>query len=445
MTTLVAKPFKVFDSFYPAVPRCIASFHWLVVAAWLSSLVVSGPGRCAEPEMLVGRGETMGTSYSIKIFDPPTTLSDDWRLLVDKELRAITDQMSTYIDSSEISRFNSSASLEWFPVSDGFATVVSKSLEVSAISEGAFDITVMPLVKAWSFGPGKKRQQPPGDDEIELARQFVGYQNLEARLSPPALRKRIAELTIDLNAIAPGYGVDRIVAILEGMGARNLFVEIGGEVRVTGDKAGKPWTVGIQQPDVAGEVVAVAYPVRDRSIATSGDYRSFFEFEGRRYSHTIDPLTARPVTHQLASVTVLADDCMSADAIATTMSVLGERKGLEFAKRMNWDTLMMVRNPDGMITMLATGAFESAIQSVGNGETDVESNAFLPIAIACCAAFGLVIAAMAIGVMFGRRAISGSCGGLANGPSADGSSSCSLCSNPADACKELRNRMTTNK
>ena len=433
--------------------------RWFAVATCLSALAIAGSGYCSSPEthaaaetravpqMLVGRGETMGTSYSVKIFDPPETLSDDWQILVDKELRSITDQMSTYIESSEISRFNASTSLEWFTVSDGFAAVVSKSLEVSSLSEGAFDITVMPLVKVWSFGPSKKRQQPPSDGEIEEARKSVGYGNVEARLSPPSLRKRIPQVTIDLNAIAPGYGVDRIVAILAEMGAKNLFIEIGGEVRVTGDKAGQPWTVGIQQPDVEGEVVAIAYPVHDRSIATSGDYRSFFEFEGRRYSHTIDPVSGRPVTHRLASVTVLADDCMSADAIATAISVLGEQKGFEFAKRLGLDSLFMVRGDDGAISMLATGAFESAIKSipkpdVAEAANTEAANTFVPIAIAGCVAFGLVIAAMAVGVMFGRRAISGSCGGLANSQNADGSASCSLCSNPADACKELRNRMS---
>ncbi len=417
----------------------------LSYAAVLGIGCLAGTVLSAEPTMLVARGETMGTSYSVKIYDPPDSLSNDWQILLDKELRQITDQMSTYIDSSEISRFNASESLEWFTVSEGFAQVVTKAAEISELSGGAFDITVMPLVKAWSFGPAKKRQRPPAEDEIEAARKLVGYTNIEARLDPPSLRKRLPGVTIDLNAIAPGYGVDRLVAILEAMGAKNLFVEIGGEVRVTGDKSGQPWTVGIQQPDVEGEVVAVAYPLRDRSIATSGDYRSFFEFEGKRYSHTIDPATGRPVTHALASVTVLADDCMTADAIATALSVLGDKQGFEFAQRLNLDALLMVRRTDGAIQTTATGAFEPVIQVSTKVDVAEASNSFVPIAIACLVAFSLVVAAMAIGVMFGRRAISGSCGGLANSPNSDGSTSCSLCSNPADACKVLRNRMTADK
>lgn len=410
----------------------------------------------ASAEVVVGRGQTMGSTYMVKIFDPPKDLSDDWQLAVDRELRLITDQMSTYLESSEISRFNASSSLEWFPVSDQLARVVARAQEISVLSGGAFDITVMPLVKAWSFGPGKKRNVPPSDEEIASAQQLVGYQNIEVRVDPPALKKGIPDVTIDLNAIAPGFGADRIVDIMQSMGAKNLFVEVGGEVRVTGDKAGEPWTVGIQQPDVQGDVVAIAYPLRDRSLATSGDYRSFFEFEGLRYSHTIDPRTGRPVTHKLASVTVLADDCMSADAMATTMSVLGEAEGFELAQRMGWDTLLMVRGHQGEFTTLATGAFESAINKTAtqvptpvlptsDGSSKMEVNSFFPIVIITACAFGLVIAAMGIGVMFGRRAISGSCGGLANKKDPDGNISCALCSNPDNACKELRNRMSAEK
>lgn len=421
---------------------CSVSFALLILSV---SIFNGSYGHAAEPEMVVGRGQTMGSTYMVKIFDPPETLPNDWQLSVDRELRSITDQMSTYVESSEISKFNSMDSLDWYPVSDSFARVVARALEFSELSGGAFDVTVAPLVKAWSFGPGKKRNIPPSDAEIVELSAFTGFQKVEARLDPPALRKREAGVTIDLNSIAPGFGVDRIVAILEAMGAKNLFVEVGGEIRVTGDKAGDLWTVGIQKPDEEGEVVAVAYLLRDRSLATSGDYRSFFEYEGRRYSHTIDPRTGRPVIHDLASVTVLADDCMTADAMATTMSVLGDREGLALAQKLGWDTLLMVRGEDDQFTMLATGAFESVLANettAATGEPNVDTTAqFMPLVMVTACVFGLVIIAMAVGVIFGRRSISGSCGGLANTKDADGNVSCSLCSNPDNACKELRSRM----
>jgi FAD:protein FMN transferase len=428
----------------------------LVMGSFLASS--SASAQEASAEIVVGRGQTMGSTYMVKIYDPPETLPNDWQLSVDRELRLITDQMSTYIESSEISRFNATTSLDWFPVSDQLAHVVARASEISVLSDGAFDITIMPLVKAWSFGPGKKRNVPPEEAEIASLKKLVNYKHVEARREPPALKKSVAEITIDLNAIAPGFGADRIVEIMHEFGAKNLFVEVGGEVRVTGDKDGEPWTVGIQQPDVQGDVVAIAYPLRDRSLATSGDYRSYFEFEGQRYSHTIDPRTGRPVTHKLASVTVLADDCMTADAMATTMSVLGEVEGLALAQRLGWDTLLMVRGHQGEFTRLATGAFESVVQQAredspesnsiaqpGENSSNMEATSFMPLVLITACVFGVVIAAMAIGVMFGRRAISGSCGGLANKRDPDGNISCALCSNPDNACKELRKRMASEK
>jgi FAD:protein FMN transferase len=425
--------------------RFVVGSIWCAVVIVFASILNCSCGYAAEPEVVVVRGQTMGSTYMIKIFDPPESLPNDWQLTIDRELRAITDQMSTYIESSEISKFNSTESLDWYPVSESFARVVSRAIEFAVLSDGAFDVTVAPLVKAWSFGPGKKRNIPPSDAEIAELVPFTGFRKVEARLDPPALRKREAGVTLDLNAIAPGFGVDRIVTILEAMGAKNLFVEVGGEIRVTGDKAGESWTVGIQKPDEEGEVVAVAYPLRDRSLATSGDYRSFFEYEGRRYSHTIDPRTGRPITHNLASVTVLADDCMTADAMATTMSVLGDREGLALAQKLGWDTLLMVRGEDEQFKMLATGAFESVLAdatTAATGEPNVDTTAqFMPLVMVTACVFGLVIIAMAVGVIFGRRSISGSCGGLANTKDADGNVSCSLCSNPDNACKELRSRM----
>jgi len=419
----------------------------LAAASLVCIAITIGGVSAADTPMLVGGGETMGSTYMVKVYDPPKGFPEDWQLRVDAELRLITDQMSTYTDNSEISRFNASTSLEWFDVSRDLALVVSRAQEISKISGGAFDITVSPLVKAWSFGPSKKRNVPPSDDEIASLRPLVGYDNIEARLEPPGLRKKIPGVTIELNAIAPGHGADRLVDLLAGLGAENLFVEVGGEVRVTGDKGGQPWTVGIQQPDVEGQVVAVAYPLKDQSVATSGDYRSFFEYEGKRYSHTIDPRTARPITHNLASVTVLADDCMSADAIATTLCVLGEVDGLKFANDQGIDALIMVRDLDGKITKLASGDFKSAIAeptetvALPAPESQDFLARFLPIAAICFVAFLGVIGAMAVGVMFGRRSISGSCGGLANKREPDGSISCALCSNPDNACKDLRDRM----
>lgn len=405
------------------------------------------------PPIIEARGQTMGTSYMVKVFDPPSDLASDWREQIDAELRRVNDQMSTYLESSELSRFNRSESTEWIEVSPETAMVVAKSLEIFELSGGAFDVTIAPLVNAWSFGPGKRNHSPPDDETIAASLEKVGSSGISVQSDPPALRKSNPKLTIDLSAIAKGHGVDRVVGVVNRLGAKNVFVEIGGEVRVTGDKAGKPWTVGIQMPDVAGDVVAVAYPIAEKSIATSGDYRNFFEHEGVKYSHTIDPRTGRPVNHDLASVSVVADDCMTADGWATALNVLGTEKGLALASKLGLNTLLISRVADGgykaagtgLLTELADPASESTTQVVANPNKEKASptimRAWLPMLAFCFVAFAGVLTAMAVGVMAGRRSISGSCGGLANKREPDGSIACALCSNPDNACKELKAKM----
>ena len=405
------------------------------------------------PPILETRGQTMGTTYMVKIFDPPTDLATDWREQIDAELRRVNDQMSTYLESSELSRFNRSESTDWIEVSPETAMVVAKSLEIFELSEGAFEITIAPLVNAWSFGPGKRSNSPPDDATIASHLENVGSGGISVQSDPPAIRKSNPKLSIDLSAIAKGHGVDRIVGVVNRLGVQNVFVEIGGEVRVTGDKADKSWTVGIQMPDVAGDVVAVAYPIAEKSIATSGDYRNFFEHEGVKYAHTIDPRTGRPIQHDLASVSVVADDCMTADGWATALNVLGSDEGLKLAEKLGLDTLLISRVADGSYQAAGTGALAEFAEPASESTTQVASNqpaennsptilqAWLPILAFCFVAFAGVLIAMAVGVMAGRRSISGSCGGLANKREPDGSISCALCSNPDNACKELKAKM----
>ena len=239
------------------------------------------------------RGQTMGTTFMVKIFGAEK-VSDDIRFEIDAELRNVNDQMSTYLSRSEISRFNDSDSTDWFDVSRETATVVQFAQTVSAKTDGAFDITVGPIVNAWGFGPGERTGKAPDPSILEEIKHSVGYEKLSVRLDPPSLRKSIGTLKIDLSSIAKGHGVDRIVKLLAKAGAKNVFVEIGGEVRTSGDKLGEPWKVGINIPDKAA-VIAHAMgggSGKNESMATSGDYRNYFEAGGKRYSHTIDPRTA---------------------------------------------------------------------------------------------------------------------------------------------------------
>ncbi|MCG8649293.1 MAG: FAD:protein FMN transferase [Pirellulales bacterium] len=407
-----------------------------------------------EAEMLQLRGETMGTLYTVKIFDPPE-FSTDVRFAVDAELRSVNDQMSTYLKSSELSRFNASESTDWFPVSEQTASVVEFALQVSEQTAGAFDVTVGPLVNLWGFGPDQRPPQVPQDQTIEEVRSSVGYQKLSVRTKPPALRKTVAGLQVDLSALAKGHGVDRVIQLLQSMGAANCFVEIGGEVRTSGSKDGQPWVVGIQLPDADQNQVIVGHPLgqqpgQDDAMATSGDYRNFFESGGQRYSHTMDPRTGRPVEHSLASVSVVAGNCMAADAWATALSVTGREEGLQLAREKQMHVLIVDRTNEGFV-LSGTGVLAD-YSDPKTTSADTQENAsggvgryLIVVAALTFSAFGLVLLAMATGVLFGRRAISGSCGGLANTTGDDGSVSCSLCSNPGDACKELREKMQREK
>lgn len=411
--------------------------------------------------MLAIRGETMGTTYSVKVFDPPEW-GDEIRFEIESELRSVNDQMSTYLSSSEISRFNRSESTDWFDVSAETALVVETGQQISRATDGAFDVTVLPLVNAWSFGPESRENRPPAEDVIESTRKRIGFERLHVRTEPPALRKDDPALEVDLSAIAKGHGVDRVVELLVDAGAANVFVEIGGEVRATGDKAGVPWRIGIQRPDAVSDAILVPYPLVDRAVATSGDYRNRFESEGKEYSHTIDPKTGRPATHRIASVTVGAADCMRADGWATAIGVLGRESGLAVARGEGLDVLLISRDGGGGFEVDGVGAFadvagvaekalastpagdgDDRVAATGDGGEDLRKTFFaqlMPVLLVTLVAFGIVLAVMAVGVLFGRRSISGSCGGLSAGAGGD-PENCSMCGNATEGCRELQERM----
>lgn len=305
-------------------------------------------------------GRTMGTTYRVHLAALPEEESpDQLHQRIDAALELVNDQMSTYRPDSEISRFNTSDSTDWFPVSPATARVVAEAQRISAASDGAFDITVLPLVNLWSFGPERRPDQVPSDAKIAERKALVGYENLDVRLDPPALRKNIPNLKVDLAAIAKGYGVDVVAELLETVGIKGYMVEIGGEVRTRGGKTdGSPWRIGIERPLTNQRSIARVLELNTTAMATSGDYRNFFEIEGVRYSHTINPRTGRPVTHNLAAVTILADSCMTADALATTVMVLGPEAGYNWLLDRDRAALLFIKTEDGFNSR-ATPAFQT--------------------------------------------------------------------------------------
>lgn len=294
-------------------------------------------------------GSTMGTRYEIKLVPAPgQAVPDDLRNRVEAMLADINRRMSTYDPDSELSRFNQNPSTDWIGVSPELQQVVAEGLRISDLSNGAFDITVGPLVNLWGFGPEPRHDQVPTEAAIAHARERVGYWRLQTREQPPALKKERADLYVDLSALAKGYGVDRLVALVESTGMTNYLVAIGGEIRARGRNGqGQPWTIAIEKPVPGQRAVERLVRFGDRSISTSGDYRNFFEQDGQRYSHIINPQTGRPVPQTLASVTVVSDRSMVADATATALMAAGPDLGWQLASEHHLAAFFLLVEPDG--------------------------------------------------------------------------------------------------
>jgi thiamine biosynthesis lipoprotein len=294
-------------------------------------------------------GETMGTTYDVTVTRSPDGIRrSDLESTVDAVLAAINRHLSTYDPSSEISRFNANPGTDWIPVSAVLLDAVMQSARVSLATDGAFDITVGPIVQAWGFGSAAEvAADPPSNELIERLRAAAGHGKLEARVGAPALRKAVPALQIDVDGIAPGIAVDRIAERFEALGIRDYLVELGGEVRARGlSPAGRAWRVAVEAP-VAGERRPHALLELDGfSVSTSGDYRDFREMAGHRVSHTIDPRTAAPVTHRLTSVTVVHASTAMADAYSTALMVLGPDEGMAAARRLGLAALFIER-PQG--------------------------------------------------------------------------------------------------
>jgi thiamine biosynthesis lipoprotein len=302
-------------------------------------------------------GSTMGTGYDLKLVPGPgQTVPADFKNRVEELLARVNRQMSTYDPDSELSRFNRNPSTDWVAVSSELQQVIAEALRISELSGGAFDITVGPLVNLWGFGPEPRHDRVPSDEAIAQARERVGYWRLHAREEPPALKKDRADLYVDLSAVAKGYGVDQLAALVEMAGIDRYLVSIGGEIRARGHNGqGQPWTIAIEQPVPDRRAVERLIRLGDHSVSTSGDYRNFFEQNGQRYSHLINPRTGRPVPRTLASVTVISDRSMVADTTATALMVAGPDFGFQLATDHHLAAFFILAGPDGFQERYTSG------------------------------------------------------------------------------------------
>jgi thiamine biosynthesis lipoprotein len=308
---------------------------------------------CQPQRELTLTGKTMGTTYHIKVVAGLFTSAKRLQRQIDDRLAIINRSMSTYDPTSEISRFNAIASAdEIFPVSADFLNVLQVAAELYRLTGGAWDGTLDPLITLWGFGRKGTTSQVPDAQRIEAALAHVGFDRIRID-SSGRLAKTDPAVTLDLASIAKGYGVDAVSLLMGEAGFSDFLVEIGGEVYARGRrKDGSPWRIGINHPDKKAALTDVyrVVPLTDRAMATSGNYRIFFDVGDRSYSHILDPRTGWPVTNGVVSATVVAANCTVADGLATALMVMGPQKGVSLVDRLpSVECLIMVQRPDGTL------------------------------------------------------------------------------------------------
>jgi len=314
------------------------------------------------------RGGTMGTSYSIKVVDIPANLtlqqlSQSTSALLNRLDRG---QMSTYAPESELSRINRSPVGDVIPLSPEMNEVMALALDISALTDGAFDVTVGPLVNRWGFGPEDRRaDRIPSEQEINALLSRIGSHHIEHDLQRSSLRKN-SDIYIDLSGIAKGYVVDKVADHLDTYGISNYFIEIGGELRIRGYKPGnESWVPAIEKPvDTAPQVHNIFYARGEAiAVAGSGDYRNYFEADGVHYSHEIDPQTGMPVRNNLAGIYVIDHTAARADALATAFMVMGAEKAYALAESLDLAVYLITRDDEhGGFTDRHTTRFEHYLQ-----------------------------------------------------------------------------------
>ncbi|MBT73262.1 MAG: FAD:protein FMN transferase ApbE [Gammaproteobacteria bacterium] len=315
-------------------------------------------------------GFTMGTSYQFQLVDMPSDLTPEEISADVNELLMQLDTgiFSTFASSSELSRFNQHSANVPFIASTSLIEVLELAQEISIETRGAFDITVGPLVNLWGFGPviWPVDADVPADAAIEAALNRVGFRHLQIDAARSLLVKT-ADITIDLSGIAKGYAVDRIAVYFDSLGVQNYFLEIGGELKMKGVKPGnESWVPAIEAPlDTAPQIYEIIYSRGETiAVAGSGDYRNYFEQDGMRYSHEIDPRTGRPVTHNLAAAYVIDQSAARADALATAYMILGVEEASEIAERNRQAAYFIYRDTNAEFGDSLSGDFRKYLSTV---------------------------------------------------------------------------------
>ena len=315
---------------------------------YLNTLLIACIGLCLAacaptPTQETLTGPIMGTEYVVTVVDHQGKEIPSKQ--VEKSILAamedVNQSMSTYIEDSEISRFNRIDPGKWFDMSPQFAAVFTEAQQISEMSQGAFDATLGKAIRAWGFGRDGKITQQPSVEVLSNMRSTTGYQHI--KIKDQRVLKEVPGLEVNLSAIAKGYAVDRVAKAIDDLGIEAYLVNIGGELKAKGKNAqGISWRIGIEKPHVTGGIAQIV-ELNNVAIATSGDYRNYHVIDGQHFSHTIDPKTLKPVFHKLASVSVISDKASTADAMATAMLSMGEEGAIRFAEENQIAAYLIIR------------------------------------------------------------------------------------------------------
>ncbi|HBR1292210.1 TPA: FAD:protein FMN transferase ApbE [Klebsiella quasipneumoniae subsp. similipneumoniae] len=301
-------------------------------------------------------GKTMGTFWRVSVIGVDEAKAQALRAKVQAQLDADDHLLSTWKNDSALMRFNHATDTRPWPVSEAMADIVTLSLRIGAKTHGAMDITVGPLVNLWGFGPDKQPVATPDAQAIAAAKARTGLQHLQVinQSGRQFLQKDIPDLFVDLSTVGEGYAADHLARLMEQEGISRYLVSVGGALVSRGmNGEGKPWRVAIQKPTDQENAVQAIVDINGHGISTSGSYRNYYELDGKRISHVIDPQTGQPITHKLVSVTVIAPTALEADGWDTGLMVLGPEKAQQVVREQGLAVYMIVKEGEGFKTWMS--------------------------------------------------------------------------------------------
>lgn len=301
-------------------------------------------------------GKTMGTFWRVSVVDIDKKRADELREKIQTQLDGDDQLLSTWKNDSALMRFNLSSSTAPWPVTEAMADIVTESLRIGQKTQGAMDVTVGPLVNLWGFGPDKQPVSTPTQEQIDTAKAKIGLQHLTVinTAGRQYLQKDLPELYVDLSTVGEGYAADHLARLMGQEGISRYLVSVGGALSSRGMNAeGRPWRVAIQKPTDKENAVQAIVDINGHGISTSGSYRNYYELDGQRISHVIDPQTGRPITHKLVSVTVIAPTALEADAWDTGLMVLGPERAKEVVREQGLAVYMIMKEGDNFTTWMS--------------------------------------------------------------------------------------------